>query len=322
MARKHPMLWFLGRRLGALIILLVVVSFIVFSLLYLAPGSPEQVLLGAHHVSPAVIEALRDKWHLNESFLGQYWHWLEGVVHFDFGASIRTGETVAESISGRIGVSAFLAIYAFIISIVIGLPLGILAAVKRRGAADRTAVGISVVGVSAPAFVTGVLFIYVFGVELGWFPVYGAGSGFVDRLWHLTLPALALALSVMALIVKITRTAMIEVLEHDYVWFARARGVSSSRVIVRHALRNALVPIVTAAGTVLVTLIVGAVVVEATFSLPGLGTLLIEAVDSKDLPILQGVILLLAALVILVNIAVDVAYFLIDPRIRVGLEKA
>ena len=321
MAARHPMLWFLGRRLGALLMLLFAVSFIVFSLLYLAPGSPEQVLLGARRASPAVIESLREKWHLNESFLGQYWQWLRGVGQLDFGESIRTGQTVVESISGRIGVSAFLAVYAFLVALVFGLPLGILAAVKKTGVVDRGAVGLSVVGVSAPAFVTGVLFIYVFGVELGWFPVYGAGSGFVDRLWHLTLPALALALSVMALIVKITRTAMIEVLGQDYVGFARARGVSDARVVIRHALRNALVPIVTAAGTVLVTLIVGAVVVEATFALPGLGSLLIEAVDSKDLPIMQGVILLLAALVILVNIAVDVAYFLIDPRIRVGLEK-
>jgi peptide/nickel transport system permease protein len=316
------MLWFVGRRLGALLLLLLVLSFVVFSLLYLAPGSAEQALLGAHPASPSVLEALREKWHLNEPFLAQYWQWLQGAIHLDFGESIRTGQAVTESIGNRAGVSAFLAAYAFLISVAVGLPLGIVAALRKRTLVDRGVVGLSVLGVSAPAFDTGVVLIYVFGVQLDWFPVYGAGSGFLDRLWHLTLPALALALSVMALIVKITRTAMIVVLEQDYVAFARARGASGGRVVIRHALRNALVPIVTAAGTVMVALIVGAVIVEATFALPGLGTLLIEAVDAKDLPILQGVILLLAATVIVVNLLVDITYSLIDPRIRLGQEGA
>lgn len=318
MANRHPWLWFVARRCAALVLLLWVLSFVVFSLLYLTPGDPVQALVGTRRISPQALEALRQRWHLDQSFLEQYWYWLQGVVHFDFGESIRTGQTVTEAISNRIGVSIFLAVYAFAISVFVGVPLGIFAALKKRGPADRSVVGLSVLGVSAPAFVTGVVLIYVFGVELAWFPVYGSGTGFGDRLWHLTLPAVALALSVMALVVKITRTAMIGVLDQDYVAFARARGVSGTRVVVRHALRNALIPIITASGSVLVALVTGALIVEATFALPGLGTLLIEAVDNKDLAILQGVIMLLAAVVIVVNLLVDITYSLIDPRIRLG----
>ncbi len=317
-AKSHPMLWFLARRMLALLALLLVLSFVVFTMLYLAPGSPEQTLLGSHKVSPGVLEAIRAKWHLDEPFLAQYWIWLKGVIHLEFGTSIRTGQKVTESISDRAGVTAFLAGYAFVISIVLGLPLGIIAALKKSTPVDRGVVGLSVLGVSAPAFVTGVVLIFVFGVQLGWFPVYGAGSGFSDRLLHLTLPAIALALSTMAVVVKITRAAMIGALDQDYVAFAKARGAGGMRVVIRHALRNALIPIVTATGILMTTLVMGTLIVEATFALPGVGTMMIEAVNNKDLPILQGVIMLLAVIVILVNLLVDVTYTLIDPRIRVG----
>lgn len=314
--------WFLLRRLVALVLTLIVLSFVVFSLIYLAPGNPVNALLGTHKSSPQAVAALEHKWHLDEPFLTQYWIWLKGVLHLDFGESIRTGEQVIDSITSRLGLSLWLAGYAFVLSVGFGIPLGILAALRRRGPVDRSVVAGSVLGVSAPAFVSGVVLIYIFGVELSWFPVYGSGSGIVDRLWHLTLPALALALSVMALIVKITRTAMIAVLDQDYISFAYARGVGRRRIVYRHALRNALIPIITAAGTVLVALITGAVIVEVTFALPGLGTLLIEAVDAKDLPTLQGVIMFLAVAVILVNLLVDVTYSLIDPRVRLGGPKA
>ncbi len=318
MIDRHPMAWFVTRRLLALLVLLLVLSLIIFSLLYLAPGSAVQALLGTRPASPQVIHALEAKWHLDDPFLTQYRHWLEGAVQLDFGTSIRTGQSVSASIGGRLGMTAFLGVYAFVIAVVLGVPMGILAALKQRGPIDRATVGVSVLGVSAPAFVTGVVLIYVLGVQLAWFPVYGEGAGFVDRLWHLTLPALALALSGMALLVKITRAAMLEELSKDYVAFARARGASTARVVLRHALRNALIPIVTAMGTLLVALITGTVIVEATFALPGLGNLLVEAVQNKDLPIVQGVVLLLACFVILANLVVDIVYALIDPRIRLG----
>jgi peptide/nickel transport system permease protein len=298
--------------------LLVVVSFLVFMLLYLAPGSAIETLLGDRPASPALVEALRSEYHLDRSFLDQYRLWLEGAVQLDFGESIRSGRSVTATIADRLDLTLFLGIYAFVVAIAAGIPLGVLAACRKRSLIDRGAVGLSVLGVSTPAFVTAIFLLYVFSVELGWFPAYGPGSGFVDRLWHLTLPAIALSLSAMALVVKLTRSAMITVLEQDYITFARARGVPPRQVIVRHALRNALVPVITAAGLVLTVVISGAVLVEVPFALPGLGVLLLEAVQNRDVPVLQGAALVIAALVILISLVVDLLYAAVDPRIRLG----
>ncbi len=172
---------YVARRLVALAVLLIVVSFLVFTLLYVAPGSPEQVLLGTRPSSPEVIASLRAQFHLDEPFLEQYWIWLGGAVQLDFGESIRTGRSVVSSLSERVGVTLYLGVYSFVVALVAGLPLGILAAVRKRTVVDRTVVGLSVLGVSAPAFVTGVFLLYVFAVALGWFPSYGPGEGFADR---------------------------------------------------------------------------------------------------------------------------------------------
>lgn len=307
---------FVALRVLAMVLLLVAVSFIVFTMLYLAPGSAEQVLIGTRPSSPELVEALRQEFHLNLSFLDQYWLWLSGAAHLDFGSSIRTTQPVMTSVSARAPITLFLGVYAFLIAFVVGVPLGILAAVRSRSVVDRSVVGLSVLGVSAPVFVTGLMLLYLFGVTLDWFPIFGPGEGFPDRLWHMTLPALALALSAMALIVKITRAAMIAELSKDYVAFARARGVSSTRAVFRHALRNALVPLITASAIVLTTVITGAVLVESVFALDGLGSLLVESVQYQDLPMLQAIALLAAALVIIVNIGVDILYVVVDPRIR------
>lgn len=309
---------FVGRRVAALAVLLLLLSFISFSLLYLSPGSPEQVLLGTRPASPQLLHALRVQFHLDKSFLEQYRLWLGAALHFDFGESVRTGRSVTAMIGGQLGVTAFLTAYAFVVAVGAGLPLGVLAAVRKRRAADRGIVGLAVLGVSAPSFVTGVVLLYFLAVRLGWFPTYGPGSGFADRFWHLTLPALALALTAMALVVKLTRTAMVNALEQDYVAFALARGVPMRRVLWRYALRNALVPIVTAAGSVVTIVLTGTILVETTFSLPGLGTMLVSAVQDKDLPVLQAVSLLLAALIVLVNLTVDILYTVVDPRIDFG----
>jgi peptide/nickel transport system permease protein len=312
----RSLLLYVARRLVALVLLLVAVSFLVFTLLFLAPGSPEQVLLGTRPSSPEVIATLRAQYHLDDPFLEQYWIWLGGAVQLDFGESIRTGRSVLSSLGERTEVTLFLGLYAFVVALAAGVPLGILAAVRTRTLVDRSVVGLSVLGVSAPAFVTGVFLLYVFAVAFGWFPSYGAGDGFADRFWHLTLPAAALSLTAMALIVKLTRTAMINALDQDYVAFARARGVPTHRVIVRYALRNALIPIITAAGLVLTIVLTGAVLIEQTFALPGLGTLLIDSVSNKDLPMLQGVAMVFAALIVVVNLLVDILYATVDPRIR------
>ena len=321
--RAHLMNWpelllFVARRLVALAVLLVIISFGVFSLLYLAPGSAEQILLGPRHASPAALKAIREEYHLNEPFLTQYLIWVRGAIHLDFGNSIRTNEPVVGGIQDRMGVTLFLGVYGFVIAMLLGVPLGILSAVKKRTIVDRSASALAVIGVSAPAFVTGIFLLYIFGVVLVWFPVFGQGVGFPDRLWHFFLPAVTLALTAMALVLKFTRAAMINSLEQDYVTFALARGLPYRRVLIAYALRNALVPVVTGAGAILGYMLTGAVLVEVTFALPGIGALLVDSVNYKDLPMVQGVSIVIAVTIVLVNLLTDVVYLFIDPRIRFG----
>lgn len=304
------------RRLAALAVLLLILSFGVFSLLYLAPGSAEEVILGTQPRSPETVAALREEYHLDEPFLTQYWLWVKDAAQLDFGRSLATSQPVWEGIRERLAVSIWLALYAFALTLIFGLGLGVLSATRANSGLDRGVVGLSVVGVSAPAFASGVLLLYLLAVKWQVFPAFGAGSGFVGRLSHLTLPAIALALGTMAVVLKLTRTAMIHALRQDYVTFARARGLPRRRVILAYGLRNALVTIVTSAGLVLAYLFTGAVLVESAFSLPGMGQLLIQSVQLKDLPMVQGVTLLLAALVVAINLLTDIAYVLIDPRIR------
>jgi peptide/nickel transport system permease protein len=313
---------FVGRRLAALAAVLVVVSFLVFSLLYLAPGSPEQLLLGVRTSDPQTIAAIRKEYNLDDPFLAQYAEWAWNALHLDFGISVRTNEPVLRGILERLGLSAQIAGLAFLLTLALGIPLGVLAAVRQRSSLDRGVVGLSVIGLSAPAFATGILLLYFFAVRLGWFPVFGQGEGFVDRLHHLVLPAVALALTATGLVLKITRAAFSTELEQDYVTFALARGISQRRVLTSYVLRNALTPIVTASGLILAYMLAGSVLVEVTFALNGVGSLLVESVTAKDIPMVQGLAMVIAATVVLVNLVVDLLYPLIDPRIAFGSPRA
>jgi len=306
---------YLVRRLLALVLVIVVISFVVFSLLYLAPGSPEQILLGARPATPETIKAIRNEYHLNDSFLAQYKTWAVNALHLNFGRSIRTNEPVTTALKERFGLTLQLGVFAFLITMLLGVPLGIFAAVRKQSTLDRGVVGLSVIGISVPAFASGILLLYVFAVELGWFPVFGQGSGVLGRVHHLALPAIALALTGMGLVLKLTRTAMITALETDYVTFARARGISERRVLTHYALRNALIPIVTAGGLLLAYMLAGTVLVEVTFALPGMGSLLVDSVQSLDLPMVQALAILIALIVVLINLLTDLIYVLIDPRI-------
>lgn len=307
---------FIGRRLIALVVLLAIVSFGVFSLLYLAPGSAEDALLGNRVASEQTRADIRERYSLDEPFVVQYTTWVQGVVSLDFGNSIRTGEPVMAAITDRGQLTVALGAYGFSLAFVAGIGLGIFAAMRNRKGADRAVVSISVLGASAPPFVTGVFLLYVFAVELDWFPSFGQGEGLADSLWHLTLPALTLAFGGAALLIRFTRAGMLTALDQDYVTFARARGVSEGRVLIRYALRNAMIPVVTAATLLLAFMLTGAVLIEVTFALPGLGALLIDSVAFKDVPMVQGLTLLLAAVAIVANLVTDVLYLLVDPRIR------
>lgn len=303
-------------RLAVAVPLLLLISFGVFALVHLAPGDPVRALLGTRPSDAATLANLRERYHLNDPFILQYGKWLWQVLHGDLGRSINGNRRVLSAIAERASVTAVLSLISTVIVLVAGILLGVAAALKRGTRLDRAMVMFGVFGISSPAFVTGIFLLYVFGVVLGWFPTFGPGRGFVDRLWHLTLPAVALALSVMAIVVKITRAAMIEELEKDYVVFARARGLSRRRIIFAYVLRNALVPVVTAAGIIVVGLLASAIYVEVTFALPGLGSLIVDAVQKRDIPLIQGTTLIFACFVVMVNLAIDVVYALIDPRVR------
>lgn len=309
---------FIVRRLLVLPLLLLIISLGIFSLLYLAPGSVEQALVGARPASPELLAAIRHEYRLDQPFYIQYWEWLKNAVQLNFGTSIQTGESVTAVIIRRMTITLFLGVYGFIVAMVCGVLLGVAAAVRRRRATDRWVSGLSVVAASAPSFASGLLLLYVFAIFLGWFPVYGEGSGFVDRFWHLTLPALALALSGMALVVKLTRTAMITSLEQDNVAFARARGLSATDILFKYALRNALIPVITAGGLLLGYMLTGAVLIEVTFALPGVGSLLVDSVSYKDVPVVQGIAMIAATIIVVVNLATDLLYLVVDPRVRLG----
>ena len=217
-----------------------------------------------------------------------------------------------------VGVSVEIALLGAVVAVIGGLLLGVLAAVYQESPFDRSLVVLSIFGVSSPAFVTGIVLILIFSVELNWLPAYGTGAGGMDTMRHLLLPGVALGLSAMALIVKITRTTMVRELASDYVTFARARGASRTRATVVYALRNALIPIVTSAGLVFSYLIVGAVLIEVVFTLPGLGTMLVTGTTSHDIPVVQAVTLTIGIVVIGINLVTDIAYLLLDPRVQPG----
>ncbi len=309
---------FIARRLLAAAALLLFLSIAIFGLLYASPGSVEQVLLAGRTANEETRQNIRDRYNLDESLPTQYSMWAKGALQLDFGESIRTGEPVLTAIKERGRLTLRLGAYGFTLAFVAGIGLGILAAVRNRSSIDRAVVSMSVVGASAPPFVTGVFLLYVFAVLLGWFPAFGQGEGLVDQLWHLTLPALTLAFGGAALLTRFTRAGMITALDQDYVTFARARGVSEGRVLVGYALRNAMIPVVTASTVLLAAMLTGAVLIEVTFALPGLGALLIDSVAFKDIPMVQGLAMLLAAVAILTNLLTDVLYLFADPRIRYG----
>jgi peptide/nickel transport system permease protein len=309
---------FVFRRLLAGLVLLLLISFLVFGLLQLAPGSPERLLLGRRPPDPAVLAQIRKDYHLDDSFTAQYLHWLGGAVQFDFGRSVVTQQPVAQMIDDRAPVSVLLGLYAFIGTVVIGVLAGMVSALRDGTLLGRSISAAAFVGLCAPAFAVSVVLLYVFAVALGWFPTFGAGAGLADRLYHLTLPAIVLIVAGSAYVIQLTRTGMLTSLGQDYVAFARARGLTRRRVMFGHALRNALIPIVTTAGGLLPFLLTGAVIVETTFTLPGLGTLMIVAVKNQDIPLVQAMAMLIAIAVILGNLLTDIAYLVVDPRIRFG----
>ena len=312
------MLLFTLRRMLVSVVLLTATSFIVFALLHLAPGSPEEVLTGGRPVAESTLEAIRAQHHLDEPFLSQYGHWAVGVLQGDMGDSITAQQPVREAISERLPVTLQLGAFATVLVVIGGVAIGTIAAVKRGKPADTVLLSAMVGFAAIPPYVTGMLLILVFSVNLGWFPVFGAGFGIVDRLHHLVLPAIALSLALSALVARATRSSLGEALDGEYVEAGRAAGFSETRVVGKHALRNAAGPILTVGGITAGYLITGGVLVEVTFGLPGLGSLLVEAVQAKDFAIGQAITLVFTAVFIIVTFLVDVACAAVDPRLSLG----
>ncbi|MGN6677394.1 MAG: ABC transporter permease [Streptosporangiaceae bacterium] len=306
---------YLARRIAGTVLLIAVMSLLIFSLLYLEPGDIVRNLLGTRPANPQTIAQIRAEYHLNESFVQQYLSWLGNALTGNFGTSVQSGQPVGAAITSRLGRPIELVILSFALAVGAAVPAGVLAGVRHGSGSDRAVVGGAVLFVSAPAFALGLLMLYLFGDYLNWFPVYGSGSGVTGRLDHLLLPAATLALGLGGFILKITRAAVIREVDQDYVMFTRARGLRNRQVLAL-VMRNASVPVGTSLGLALAYLIGSTVLVEQVFSLPGLGTLLDNAVVFKDVPVVQALTLLIAAAIALSALLVDLAYLALDPRIR------
>lgn len=297
---------------------MAIVAVIVFSLLYLTPGDPAAVLAG-EQATTADIERLRMSLGLDEPYLVRFGQWLGGVVQGDLGTSIFSRRPVMDLIVQRLEPTIALSVASLAIAVLIAVPLGVVAAWRSGGIIDRLAMSFAVLGFSLPVFVLSYLLIALISVELKWLPVQGyvpIAYGFGPFARHLVLPAVSLGIVNAALIARITRTTMLEVLNQDYIRTARAKGLSVRRVLVRHALKNAAVPIVTVIGIGFALLISGVVVTETVFNIPGLGRLTVDAILRRDYPVIQGVILVFSATYVIVNLLVDLSYRLFDPRIR------
>lgn len=313
---------YLMRRLLALVPLAIAVTIVVFLLLSLVPGGPVAALIGEHATNTQTVDALRAKYHLDQPLYRQYFYWVGNVLHGDLGRSIFTSEPVVSAIKSRLGVTLTLNIAGIVVTLVVGVVTGTIAAVRRGRMLDRLVVGTNTLLSSAPAFVLAIVALYVFALKLKLFPLFGTGNGgTADRLWHLTLPALVMAIGPLAFVTKITRAAMLDELDRDHVAFARARGLSQTRIVIRYGLRNALIPIITASGLLLISLLTGTVFVESVFGLPGLGGLLVSSINNTDIPVIQGIVLMVAIWIILANILIDFLYVVVDPRVSFGRGK-
>ena len=312
------MLGYFVRRLLATIPVIGMVAFFVFALLYLTPGDPAAVIAG-DIATVADIERIRHQLGLDQPLLTRVWSWASAVLHGDLGISIFTNLPVTQLISQRVEPTLSLALCTLIVAVLVAVPMGVIAAWKVGRLIDRLVMVFSVAGFSMPVFVLAYLLIYAFAIDLDWLPVQGytpLREGVWPWLRHLILPSIALGTIYIALIARITRATMLEVLAQDYVRTAHAKGLAPVAVLMRHALKNAAVPIVTIIGIGIALLISGVVVTESVFAIPGIGRLTVDAIIRRDYPVIQGVILIFSAIYVLVNLAVDLSYRLFDPRIQ------
>lgn len=313
------MLVYIVKRILMTIPVMLIVALFVFLMLRLSPGDPAAVIAGDYATAEDV-QRIRERLGLSEPIPVQFWKWIGSLAQGDLGTSIFSNKPVTELISQRIEPTLMLALTTIIFSVAVAVPLGTIAAFRAGSWTDRCVMLFSVGGFSVPVFVLGYCLIYVFSLKLRVLPVQGYKSPFVEGIGpfisHITLPTITLSVIFIALIARMTRASVIEVLEEDYIRTARAKGQSELKVLMRHALRNAAVPIVTVIGIGIALLIGGVVVTESVYNIPGLGRLVLDAVLARDYPIIQGLILFFSFIYILLNLAIDLTYTFLDPRIR------
>ena len=310
------MLAYAARRLLALIPVLFFVSFITFGLVRLAPGDPVLIVLGGRKVDPATAAVLREQFGLVGDPITQYVAWLGRVLSGNFGESYRLRQDVGSLIAARLPITLELVALSMLIAILVAIPLGILQARRRDSAVDYAGSLVALIGLSAPVYFAAMVGVLVFAVWLKWLPAFGSGDDPVDRFRHLILPAVALALGTIALTARMTRSSMLEALNSDYIEAARAKGLPERTILVKHALRNALIPVLTVTSLQVGFLLVGSVLVETTMGLGGLGSLITDSIQNRDYPVIQACVLFLTVAFTLINLATDLTYGLIDPRIR------
>lgn len=307
------------KRLLALIPTLFVVSIVIFSIIHMTPGDPAAMILG-DTAKPEEIEALRESMGLNDPIPVQYLHWVAGILQGDLGQSVFIDEPMTQILADYMGPTVSLTICAMILATVFAIPLGVLAARNRGSIADQGISMLSMIGISLPSFLLGLLLILIFAVRLKWFPVAGyktiAEAGFLAHLRYLTLPAAALGFMEAALMIRLTRSSVLEVLASDYVRMAKAKGVSEFSLIMKHAFKNALIPILTVLGQTFMALLAGAAIVESVFNIPGIGRLTVNSVARRDYEVIQAVVLLVSFINVIMCLAVDLLYGLVDPRVR------
>lgn len=309
------MVQYVARRLIGTVPVLLGVTMVVFAMTWLTPGDPVVAMLGesAQGMSAAAREELRREMGLDRPWPVQYLEYVGGLVQGDLGLSVRSRRPVLAEIADRLPATLELAAVGLTIAVVLGVSLGVAAALRRRTWVDAVAIAVALIGVSVPVFWSGFLLMMVFALELNWLPASGRGT------WrHLVLPAATVGIASAAFIARITRGAVLETLGQDYVRTARSKGVPARAVVARHALRNALLPIVTVVGLQLGGLLGGAVLTETVFAWPGVGRMLVDAIIARDLPLVQGTVLIVSLLFLLVNLAVDLSYAAINPRVRYG----
>jgi len=306
---------FIIQRLGTGLIVLIGISIFSFALIHLIPGDPIRIMLGENATAEQV-QALREQLGLNEPLVTQYFHYVMGVLQGDLGTSFKTGRPVLTEIMERFPATVKLAASGMLLAIFIGITMGIIAARFKDTFLDFSAMSLATLGVSVPSFWLGILLIMLFTVKLGWLPIAG-GTGLKD----IILPAVTLGVLASTVISRLTRAGMVEVLSFDYIRTARAKGLGEGAVLFIHAFRNAMIPVVTIIGLQIASLLGGTVIIERVFDWPGLGSLAISAISSRDFPLVQGIILFIGMIFVMINILIDMLYSFIDPRIEVGQPK-